>query len=245
MAKTIRRLCPNVKLYIARLDQGVSGEPTVESAIKTISWATAIGVDIISMSWAFSKLDYVEARKLTDVIEKAHNEKILTFASVNDQGFNQSGISFPGKIPGVFRIGAARRSGLSDGLSQGFEFLFPGGSSATNAPQNGEDHANASSEMVMGSSFATAVASGLAALILHCVELCDLDEEYGSSLRPYQNMKDIFRVMAANSPQSSYIEAEKWFPASFEYKDWMEAEDQEAFRKRIMAIITPCILNES
>lgn len=34
MAKTIRRLCPTAKLYVARLDQGVNGEPTIESAIK-------------------------------------------------------------------------------------------------------------------------------------------------------------------------------------------------------------------
>ncbi|GAB1195668.1 hypothetical protein APSETT444_004930 [Aspergillus pseudonomiae] len=238
MAKTIRRLCPTAKLYVARLDQGVNGEPTIESAIKAISWATAIGVDIISMNSTFPELRDTESRKLSEVIDEAHNNKILTFAPVTDQGFNRPDIPFPGKIPGVFRVGAARDSGVPDDLSQGYEFLFPGGSSVTNVRQCEEGSTGANSEVILGSSFATAVASGLAALILHCAELCDLGDEYGDDLRQYQNMKDIFRVMASDSPQSSYIQAEKWFPASFENKDWMEDEDQDEFRRRITAIIT-------
>ncbi|KAF5855466.1 hypothetical protein ETB97_009126 [Aspergillus alliaceus] len=243
MAKTIRRLCPNVNLCIARLDQGVNGEPTVESAIKAISWATANAVDVISMSWTLSTIGDVEARKLRDVVEEAHDNGILTFASVSDQGLNQPEMSFPGKIPGVFRIGAARRSGVPDDFSHGYEFLFPGGSSTAKALQNGAGDTGANSEITLGSSFATAVASGLAALILDCVELCDLGDEYRNDLHQYQNMKDIFRMMSTNSPGLSYIEAEKWFPASFENMDWMEDEDQEEFRKRVMAVITPCIVN--
>jgi hypothetical protein len=34
MAQLVRRICPKAKLYIARLDQGINGEPTIESAIK-------------------------------------------------------------------------------------------------------------------------------------------------------------------------------------------------------------------
>ncbi|KNG85640.1 hypothetical protein ANOM_006031, partial [Aspergillus nomiae NRRL 13137] len=237
MAKTILRLCPNVKLYIARLDYGIDGVPTIESAIKAISWATAIGVDIISMSSTFPELRDTESRKLSEVIDEAHNNKILTFAPVTDQGFNRPDIPFPGKTPGVFRVGAARDSGVPDDLSQGYEFLFPGGSSVTNVRQREEGSTGANSAVVLGSSFATAVASGLAALILHCAELCDLGDEYGDDLRQYQNMKDIFCIMASGSPQSSYIQAEKWFPASFENKDWMEDEDQDEFRRRITAII--------
>ncbi|KAK6831719.1 hypothetical protein RU639_002565 [Aspergillus parasiticus] len=242
IAKTIRRLCPKVKLYVARLDQGLNGEPTIESAIKAISWATAMGVDIISMSWTFPVLRDSESRRLSEVIDEAHKNNILTFSSVSDQGYNQPDISFPAKIPGVFRIGTARHSGVPDDLSQGYEFVFSGGSSVANVGQSEEGN-TANFNMALGSSFATAVASGHAALILHCVELCDLGDEYGNGLRQYQNMKDIFRVMASGSPQSSYIRAEKWFPASFENKDWMEDEDQDEFRRRITAIIVPCIVN--
>ncbi|KAE8316003.1 peptidase S8/S53 domain-containing protein [Aspergillus transmontanensis] len=237
IAKTIRRLCPKVKLYVAWLDQGLNGEPTIESAIKAISWATAMGVDIISMSWTFPVLRDSESRRLSEVIDEAHKNNILTFSSVSDQGHNQPDISFPAKIPGVFRIGTARHSGVPDDLSQGYEFVFPGGSSVANVRQREEGNTDANSNMVLASSFATAVASGLAALILHCVELCNLGDEYGNDIRQYQNMKDIFHVMASGSPQSSYIRAEKWFPAGFENKDWMEDEDQDEFRRRITAII--------
>jgi hypothetical protein len=34
MAQLVRRICPKAKLYIARLDEGINGEPTIESAIK-------------------------------------------------------------------------------------------------------------------------------------------------------------------------------------------------------------------
>ncbi|OGM45281.1 hypothetical protein ABOM_006411 [Aspergillus bombycis] len=239
MAKRVRRLWPKVKLCIVRLDQEINGEPTIESAIKAISWATAIGVDIISMSWTFPELKNIESRRLGEVIDEAHKKKILTLASVSDQGYNRPDMSFPGKIPGVFRIGAARDSGVPDDLAQGYEFLFPGGSSVTNVRQREKDNTGANSKLAQGSSFATAVASGLAALILHCAELCDLGDENGDDLRQYQNMKDIFHVMALGSPQSSYIQAEKWFPTSFENKDWMmEDEDQDEFRRRITAIIT-------
>ncbi|KAE8342481.1 peptidase S8/S53 domain-containing protein [Aspergillus arachidicola] len=185
MAKTIRRLCPNVKLCIARLEQGINGEPTVESAIKAsireaISWATTIEVYIISMSWTFSELHNSEARKLSEVIDEAHRSRVITLSALSDQGLNRPEIAFPGKVPGVFRIGAARSNGKADEFSVGYDFIFPGGSSKVEAPKGTGRYDDPNPEMVMGSSFATAVASGLAALILHCVELCDLGDEYGN-----------------------------------------------------------------
>ncbi|KAI9737165.1 MAG: hypothetical protein M1834_000758 [Cirrosporium novae-zelandiae] len=237
MAQLIRRICPKAKLYIARLDQGINGEPTIESAIKAISWATTMRVDIISMSWTFSELDQNSEKNLRGEIEKAHNANILTFASASDQGFNHTSKSYPGNIPGVFCIGAAKTSGMADDAAlRESHFVFPGGSAGLKSPRRTQTNAASNSDIVFGSSFATAVASGLAALILCCVEICGLGDEYRDLLQQHERMQDVFQGMAG-TPKPSYIEAEKYFPSRFADKTLEDEEDIEDFRRIVERII--------
>ncbi|KAL1962372.1 hypothetical protein VTN77DRAFT_9785 [Rasamsonia byssochlamydoides] len=224
MTNLVRRICPKAKLYIARVDQGINGEPTVESAIKAISWATTMGVDIISMSLTFSELDGQSEKELRGVIEDAHRANILTFASASHQGFNRSSGSYPGKIPGLFCIGAAKVSGVADDAAlPESHFIFPGGSAVIKSPRRPQTSTVSNSEIVLGSSFATAVASGLAALILSCVEICNFGDRYRNELRQHRIMQAVFRDMARNSP--NYIEVERYFPARFADMDWEEARE--------------------
>lgn len=195
-----------------------------------------MGVDIISMSWTFSVLGNHRETELIQVINDAHDAKILTFASASDQGFNRSSGSYPGKISGVFCIGAAKVSGVADdAASSESHFVFPGGSTAIKSPRITQVNSTVTSDVVFGSSFATAVASGLAALILCCVEMCPFRDKYRNELRQHKFMNAIFKSMASHSPKSSYIDVQSYFPPIFADKD--VDEDRQDFEEAVAYII--------
>ncbi|KAI9771958.1 MAG: hypothetical protein M1839_002591 [Geoglossum umbratile] len=241
MAKLIRRICPKAQLYIARLEEGqTTGQPTAESAAKAINWAINKGVDIISMSWTIVQTEenQEDIKKLKAAIKEAHNAHILMFGAASDQGFNNTSPTYPASMPEVFCIGAAKLSGHTEDMAASESlFVFPGGSvgiKSLRAPPHTADAAN--SEMVSGSSFATALASGFTALILYCVEICEYGEEYRDGLQEFDIMKKVFQTMTQHNQQ--YIAVKDYFKPVFERLDW------DSGRKKldvlVQFIIRPC-----
>lgn len=117
---------------------------------------------------------------LESAIELAAREGILMFGAANDQGI-EADKSFPaGSSKGrVFRIGAAEASGtlwkwVGSDPSE-VDFIFPGHNVIKDRP-NDAPLENCKT-LLTGSSVATAFASGLAALVLYCVQLGALNTQ--------------------------------------------------------------------
>lgn len=170
-------------------------------------------------------------------ISDALRENILMFAAVDDQGFNKSSLSYPGAFTGVIRIGAAKQSGhASDTEGDKSNFVFPGASIQIKSLHSPSGESHSISETASGSSFATAVASGFAALILFCVEICDPHIDVRKDIQNYQNMRAIFEEMAKKSHGNRYVQVLNYFPVKFEDYEW-EEEGEEKLRDVVVGIL--------
>lgn len=173
MAVCVRDICSVAELYIARLDDSQVSEQsqafTISSCVKALRWALDLGADVISMSWTYEMRhdnkdpDKTEFEKL--VKEAVDGHKAVLFGSLPDLGPNKDASSrSPVGLDGVIKISSATRGGnvVEDNVHQFSEFLLPG-----------QDIESSRRELVRGSSFATAYAAGLAALILYSFRVLD------------------------------------------------------------------------
>ena len=128
------------------------------------------------MSWATKPPASQEGKDAFDTaIRKAHSKDILMFCSANDQGkFEDSTYPHALNPNYTFKIGAAKATGsVPDFVNdKDLNFVFPGHEVILSPPY--EDVSDKLFEGFLphtGSSVATALASGLAALVLECVRL--------------------------------------------------------------------------
>ncbi|KAK3690256.1 peptidase S8/S53 domain-containing protein [Podospora appendiculata] len=152
MAKQIYSMCPSAQLYVLRLedhpsDDGRTRQLDAKSAARAIRAAAQKGVHIISMSWTILPPEDAAVEQMLDQAVKAADQaNILMFCSASDKGVKKSD-TYPAKGTNrIFTIGAAKASGIK-------EQWVPQGVTT-----------------VTGSSVATALAAGLAALVLYCVQ---------------------------------------------------------------------------
>ncbi|OBS26148.1 hypothetical protein FPOA_00091 [Fusarium poae] len=179
MARMILRVCPMAEIYPIRLKtfKNPNGNFSIHAdyAARAIQAALDKKADIISMSWTLP----MENSQNTDnpvrnVLQQAINRNVLMFCSAPDQGkFTLSdypSAPFPKEF---FRIGAANADGTVFGWTpEGITFILPGvhviedqirRKSSMSAQEKGTaDHT--------GSSVATALGAGLAAMILYCLK---------------------------------------------------------------------------
>ena len=163
--------------------------------------------DIISMSWTITEqTDHRQSEGFTELknaISEAARANILMFCSASDQGAKQSH-TYPSKATNlIFKIGGADAIGdlyKPVGDDEAIDFILPG------KLVEGEGLSDAAINKVQywtGSSVATALAAGLAALILYCaqiriirskgpVEVKKATEKF-KALRQHENMMDAFR----------------------------------------------------
>lgn len=234
MARCVRDICPMAELYIARLDDSQMVENqkfTTASAYKVrltnnhssqttrkakslfqaLQWAIDMDADIISMSWTFKKkgIDSDEDEKdFVNLIQTAvGSKKVILFGSLPDKGPTADTSQYaPVGLEGVIKIGSATIYGQQskENLYANPDFLLPGEKLETPA-----------GETVSGSSFSTAYASGLAALVLYCLrahmELKDPHAMDGdlypeddrtkrlNKARTVDGMKTIFKILSQRS----------------------------------------------
>lgn len=129
-------------------------------------------VDIISMSWTIEKSEENEEKKkalidLDDALEEAAKKDILMFCAARDEGLeNPKQVPYPAasRTKNIMIIGAAGPSGTISAWvnPNAIHFLFPGIDLRSARP----DWMPPEMPTVDGSSTATALASGLAALLL-------------------------------------------------------------------------------
>ncbi|KAF8250914.1 hypothetical protein K440DRAFT_659149 [Wilcoxina mikolae CBS 423.85] len=242
MAKTIRRVCPKARLYIARLEEGQSegrGQPTAESAVKAIRWAIRMKVDIISMSWTIARTgsnsEFVAA--LEESIRAAHDSGILMFGAASDEGFNTQNPTFPASLPGVICIGAADPSGQAENAAaKEAQFVFPGGEAGIKKLSRHPTLGGVNPDHASGSSFATAVAGGLAALILCCFEIVGKGKSCEMKLRKHAAMVKIFEHMA-DKIQPKYPVVSTFFD-NFAKIEWCDS-GEGLFNTAVEKILRP------
>ncbi|KAF4954941.1 hypothetical protein FSARC_11970, partial [Fusarium sarcochroum] len=210
MAKQIHLMCPQAQFYVLRLEDCPSEDAatlniTAKSAAKAIRAAILKKVHIISMSWTIDPPeDEEERRELESAVIDAANADILMFCSAMDKGAKQTA-TYPSKATPnkIFTIGAANASGASVdyvGNLTNINYTFPG----DKVEIDGGPTKTTSQEIVDGSSVATALAAGLAALILYCVQVrvllaSDHDKLKArrdfQAIKKHEGMKQAFRAI--------------------------------------------------
>lgn len=195
MANSIIRLNPWISLYAMRIqdERDVSRGPGNDmqvrihagSAARAIEDAVILEVDIISISWTIRDLAASDARAhygpeaeaveaLKTAITRAKDKGILIFCSAADNIKQKGGDTLPYSQARdyIFRIGAADAYGWSDKATEDqrtINYFLPGIQVADDANPRMPLKEDAKSHD--GSSVATALAAGLASLLLYMVNL--------------------------------------------------------------------------
>lgn len=144
---------------------------------KAVEYAIQRGADIISMSWTIERTVDNESHigNLEKAVQAAAKKPILMFCAASDGGAI-SDKSFPAESLRdlVFKIGAATEEGKAwkwVGDEKNIDFIFPGHDVVQ---ERYPEALLQSCNLLTGSSVATAIAAGLAALVLDCVQLAAL-----------------------------------------------------------------------
>jgi hypothetical protein len=162
MARIISEINPHCRLLVAKVGDKRT-DFTATRLKKAIEWAVSAGADVISMSLSLANTD----PELEIAINKAFNEGIVILASINGEGANAESPAFPASLGNVIAIGSADNQGSpSRGtVEEQADFLLPGEQINAHVEfLNGL----AATSAISGPSVATAIASGLASLVLAC-----------------------------------------------------------------------------
>lgn len=187
------------------------------------------------MSWSIQPPeDAREKHALESAIAEAANADILMFCSASDKGPKENA-TYPAKATSkIFTIGAAKATGVADpwvGNTSNVSFIFPG----TKVEVDGSPSGVTAPEEATGSSIATALAAGLAALILYCVQLrmaIASEDERPRARRDFESLKRHDGMMRAlkdigTTEASNYKFITVWevFGKKVEEKDRANPED--------------------
>ncbi|KAK3490308.1 peptidase S8/S53 domain-containing protein [Neurospora hispaniola] len=236
MAQLICAVCPETvaKLYIAQLEPVPRSDGrrgfTPQSAIEAIEWAVSRSVDIISMSWSID-LDpgSSDINRLKSALDKARAQNIVMFCSSIDEGPVGDDNTYPGKEGSCIKIGASTGDGsrLSWVSAKSSDFLLPGDESVHfSLQENGQSisasrRAGYGSEVPPGgSSISTALAAGLAGVVMFCDRLIHSSNDgtlVGSNY--FENpaaMKRAFTIMAAKSDDKNFPRVWRFIPSHWE-----------------------------
>ncbi|KAF4455939.1 hypothetical protein F53441_1806 [Fusarium austroafricanum] len=242
MADMICRVCPMAKLYVYKLETHASLNLTTqargreyiaaESAALAVRAAINQKVDIISMSWTVKDTDdnHKAINSLRDAVKDALNEGILLFCAAADTGAVTE-IEYPWSYDRerIFRIGAATADGRVWSLTgdpRNLTFIVPGHKVVSRNPHR-EGALPDDFEERTGSSVATALAAGLAAVILYCVRLgavyAEKEAQQGvrsttavsnvdlERLKRHPNMHSVLRSIGLDEGQQRFIEVWRRF----------------------------------
>jgi hypothetical protein len=192
-----------------------------------------MGVHIISMSWTIQKTsrNAKEIDELEKAINMADRKNILLFCSASDQGNNtkkDQTLSYPAKArpDKMFQIGAATASGKGwDWLGHGHvDYIFPGEKLLL------QNRLGSLPETLSGSSLATGLAAGLAALVLYCIEVHNHSDLV--SVKNYDRMKEIFNAIGVSD---NYVLV--WDTFELSREEYTDKTEEEKLRRVVSRLI--------
>ena len=154
------------------------------------------------MSWSIHGPDVDGTRTKRDEfeksVEKAYQKGITMFCTASDHGRNAESAAandLPAAFPYPIKIGAARADGNAS-AQIGYElvdFYFPGHKITL------DDHQPAKGQAQSGSSLATAVATGLAALLQYCNSIANHEKKTEHALGTSQTRQAFKHLCALTS----------------------------------------------
>lgn len=166
------------------------------------------------MSWEIEPPERQEYKDAFDnAIRKAHHRDILMFCSASDQGYFEN-FHYPhASDPSyIFKIGAATATGsvldFVHDRDRNLNFLFPGKEVVLGSPDgNVSDKPLEGLVSHTGSSVATALASGLAALVLECVRLGYIGTQMTSRPRGRGiiQREDMYKIMRRDALEHAFL----------------------------------------
>lgn len=178
MARFIRKICPTADIYVIKVatKRGTRSSNTltidVPSAIDSINHAIDRGARIISMSWSVKRPTNGQLReKFNEAVQRAVRLGIIMLCASSDQAETSNDETYPydSNRANIIRIGAATAQGTNAKYvdKHHVDFLFPGHDillkGSTPDKELGDVH--------RGSSVGTAIAAGLAAMVLDCIRI--------------------------------------------------------------------------
>ncbi|KAM6511355.1 hypothetical protein FALCPG4_016359 [Fusarium falciforme] len=165
MAKVISELNPHCKLLVAKVGDS-DMDMTVERLIWALRWAVDSKADIISLSSAVFKAD----TNLEMAVQETIAAGVVIIASTAGEAYKQQE-AYPANYPNVLKIAATDSRGkeTAESLASQAHYMFPG--DRILAPTTFLGTTNKADE-ISGTSVATAIASGVASLVLACHRLC-------------------------------------------------------------------------
>ncbi|KAG8677773.1 hypothetical protein FPOAC1_003801 [Fusarium poae] len=186
MADMICRVCPMAKLFVYKLEThsslisttNIRGQEQIAAETAALAVRAAINqkVDIISMSWTVRDTEHNREaiNSLRDATKDALNAGILLFCAAADTGaIGETEYPWSYDQNRIFRIGAATADGRAwsrTGDPHNLTFMVPGHRVVSRNPHR-EGALPDDFQERTGSSVATALAAGLAAVVLYCVRL--------------------------------------------------------------------------
>lgn len=203
------------------------------------------------MSWTYERkaTSDTDKQKFEELVKRiADAKKPILFGSLPDLGPNFDLHSFvPAGLEGVIKISSATVSGevSAENIHTNSDFLLPG-----------EEYQSNTGKIVRGSSFATAYAAGLAALVLYALgsynSLRDeIDAEEASKAlsvaQRIDGMKSIFRVLGqgdtlANEKRGPFLRPVLTFRRPYANDATGEKRD---LRQIVHELVTPEILRKT
>ncbi|KAH8667352.1 peptidase S8/S53 domain-containing protein [Tricladium varicosporioides] len=174
----LRKVAPEADIYVARVMKDFRGNPDPKTIVKAINRAACNGidsegiknwnVDIISMSLGFRSW----VPEIQNAIEDALKQPVLFFAAASNNG-SRLRTAFPADMPGVFCVNAADGDGIPCGFNPPIQASSPNFSTVGENVRsswikwrNGNDGRETDEKVMSGTSVATPIAAGIAALVL-------------------------------------------------------------------------------
>jgi hypothetical protein len=194
MASMIVRVCPMAKIYPIRLSTGRNGTIDSLTAPQAIEAALDRGADIISMSWTVSQPPAQSPHKAAfdAALKRAVDSNVLMFCSAKDSGHVNDQYYPAGYNPDSFvKVGASSPAGLPydwAGPLNRLDFLFPG---VEVVQQHGGGYPSGISKLSVetGSSVATALGAGLAALVMSCARVAVVTGQVGLTAADVEKLR--------------------------------------------------------
>lgn len=217
-ASLLMQTAPNAELYIANVTKPGNDSPEPEYVAEAIKWAIAEQVDIISMSFGWES----EKQEVNVQLERATRKGILLFAAASNYGdlVREHG-TWPASKQSVYCIYSCRGSGVKSHFNPRplvgqYNFMFPGEDvailEARHKPVKGvQKDMGKTTERKNGTSFATPIAAGTAAMVLDLVrqELRD-SQEVERRFRTVEGMSDIFLAMSGTPRDDGHYHVRPW-----------------------------------
>ncbi|KAK1706629.1 hypothetical protein BDP67DRAFT_445760 [Colletotrichum lupini] len=229
IVRLIYRMCDFTDIFVARVweeDIGTDNQ-TAEAAVKAVKWAIEQKFDIICMAFGFNRA----IPELEKALRKASHEDILMFAAASNHG-NSADITYPASWNSLVFCTFSTNANIKS-----FDFN-PTGLDLHNFAILGENievsDDSKTSKLVSGTSYSTALACGLTALLLNFSKQCSAIESRGNELAKVLKYRDrMTKVLRkVSSPHAGYQCIAPWKLLPLNLQAQLPLKEGSGFDKR-------------